>query len=290
MLTETFRSISTAVRKLLKSGPSMVLLAVVYAALLAAVYFFTAIREASVAQVILTFVLALAAFVLFFLLQAMLVKGIVGENNDSAQAELGVGKLAKSAAANCWRLVVISLPLIAVGVLIAYLLNKAQNYFGAGAPSGDVFEPMAGPRSRGPAQAPINWKVAIFSSLRYLSFGLFLPLATIHLWLASMRDGLWPAVRSLGTSLARAFAPSSVLIYIFGFLIFAVLPYFLLFKTTPSSKAWLEISLLVARLTVVFLLTLFGWVMTVWALSLSSTTTSPSSTSATQAEPAPKAA
>ena len=45
MLTETFRSISTAVRKLLKSWQSMLLLAIVYAALLAALYFFMAIEK-----------------------------------------------------------------------------------------------------------------------------------------------------------------------------------------------------------------------------------------------------
>jgi len=132
--------------------------------------------------------------------------------------------------------------------------------------------------------------VAIFSSLRYLSFGLFLPLATIHLWLAAVRDGLWPALRNLGKHLGRAFAPSSVLIYILGFLVFGVLPYFLLFKNTPNSRPWLEISFLVARLAAVFVLTLFGWAMTVWALSLSSTppTTSPSRTPASSAEPARK--
>ena len=290
MLTETFRSISTAARRLLKSWPSMVLLAIVYAALLAALYFFMAIREASIPQVILTFALAIAAFILFLLLQAVVVKGIAGGSNEGAQAEPGIWNLAKSSAANCWKLVVIALPLVGVAILIAYLLNKAQNYFGPGVADADVLDPLSRPRSRGSAQAPINWKVAIFSSIRYLSFGLFLPLATIHLWLAAMRDGLWPAVRSLGTSLARAFAPSSVLIYIIGFLIFGVLPYFLLFKTTPSSKAWLEISFLVARLTAVFLLTLFGWVITVWALSLSSPTSSPSSSVASQPEPAREAA
>jgi len=290
MLTETFRSISAAVRKLLKSWPSMVLLAIVYAALLGALYFFMAIREASIPQVVLTFALAIAAFILFFLLQTMVVKGIVRGNKDGVEGEPGVLNLVKSSAANCWKLIIIALPLVAVAILIAYLLNKAQNYFGPGAADADVLEPLARPGSRAAAQAPIDWRVAIFSSLRYLSFGLFLPLATIHLWLAAMRDGLGPSVRRLGTNLARAFAPSSVLIYIIGFLIFGVLPCFLLFKTTPNSRAWLEISFLVARLTAVFLLTLFGWVITVWALSFSSSTTSPSPTTASSAEPARKAA
>jgi hypothetical protein len=48
---------------------------------------------------------------------------------------------------------------------------------------------------------------------------------------------------------------------------FAVVPYFLLFKTTQTKHAWLELSLLVFRLVVVFALTLIGWVVTVHALA-----------------------
>lgn len=296
MLNETFHSIIIAARKAFSSWRSMTLLAIVYAALLSALYFFMAIREASIVQVALTFGLAIAAFVLFFLLHAIVIRRIAGTSKDDrgglAEQEPGVGSLLKGAAANLWKLIVISVPLIALAILIAYLLNKAQNHFGAGAESaGDVLDPLPRSRTRSSASPPVNWRVAIFSSLRYLSFGLLLPLATIHLWLATVRDGLWP-VRRFGTTLARAFAPQSVLIYILGFIVFAVLPYFLLFKTTPSSRAWLEISFLVARLVAVFVLTLFGWVMTVWALSLSSPLLSPtpSPSTASSAEPARKAA
>jgi len=41
--------------------------------------------------------------------------------------------------------------------------------------------------------------------------------------------------KKTGQLLARAFAPQSVLIYVAGFLIFAVVPYFLLFRTTPTN-------------------------------------------------------
>jgi hypothetical protein len=152
-------------------------------------------------------------------------------------------------------------------MLIAYLLSRGQNYFGQNAhePVTTSF-PMAATPNTPPAR-PINWKFALFSTIRYLAFGLFLPLAAIHLWLVTVRDGLGRAVRKIGSLLARAFAPQSVLIYIAGFLVFAVAPYFLLFKTTQSSRAWLELSSLVARLIVVFALTLFGWTITVRALA-----------------------
>ena len=55
-----------------------------------------------------------------------------------------------------------SVPLIGLAILIAYLLNKAQNYFGVGGAPNDILEPIAGSRLRNPAQPPINWRVAIF--------------------------------------------------------------------------------------------------------------------------------
>jgi hypothetical protein len=81
-----------------------------------------------------------------------------------------------------------------------------------------------------------------------------------------VRDGLGSAIRRIVALLSRAFGPQSVLIYIVGFLIFAVVPYFLLFKTTQTRHAWIELFLLIARLAIVFAMTLFGWTITVRAL------------------------
>jgi hypothetical protein len=172
-----------------------------------------------------------------------------------------------------WKLILISLPLIAVAVLIAYLLAKLQNHFGSGVNPADaeVSHPVTTLANAARPARPINWQVALLSTVRYLAFGLVLPLAAIHLWLATVHDGLGSAIRKTGTHLAHAFAPRSVLIYIAGFLIFGVAPYFLLFKTTQTRHAWLEVSMLVARLAIVFALTLFGWAITVKALSLGAT-------------------
>jgi hypothetical protein len=263
MLTETFHSIVTAARKVLTNWRAMLLLAIVYASLLAALYFFLAVREASIGQVVLTFALAILAPLLFFVLQAM-----VASQTDEASA----GSLLKRSLTSFWKLVLISLPLIALAILIAYLLAKAQTHWNIG-----VVEPDAGATDRlasrlnAPHARSIDWKVAILSTVRYLTFGLLLPLAAIHLWLATAREGLLTAIRKVTTHLARAFAPRSVLIYIAGFLIFGVAPYFLLFKTTSTKHAWLELSLLVARLVAVFALTLFGWAITVRALGQNST-------------------
>ena len=50
MLTETFHSIATAARTVLKNWQSMLLLAIVYAALLAVLYFFMALEKRALSR------------------------------------------------------------------------------------------------------------------------------------------------------------------------------------------------------------------------------------------------
>jgi hypothetical protein len=264
MLTETFSAIATAVRKVFANWSTLLLVAIVYVALLATLYFFVAVREASIAQVALTFALALVAPLLFFLLQAMIACGF----SDAVQP-LSAGVLAKRSLTGFWKFIVITLPLIALAILVVYLLAKYQSHLAAAPDGGTQLHPMAASsRTHATARAPINWKSAVLSTVRYLALGLVLPLAAIHLWLATARDGLAAAIKRTGHLLARAFAPQSVLIYVVGFLIFAVIPYFLLFRNTPNKHAWLENGLLTVRLAAVFALTLLGWVITVKAIAL----------------------
>lgn len=264
MLTETFRSIVAAARNVFSNWRSLLLVALVYAALLAALYTFVIVREASMVQVVLTFVLALAAPLLFFLLQSLIVGGIARESQEP------LSSLVKRALSNLWKLIVVTLPLIALAVLVAYLLMKAQSRLGTTLPDAAAELPRRMAAGAREAARPIDWKAAVLSTVRYLLFGLVLPLAAIHIWLATARDGLGTAIKRTGGIIARAFSPQSVLIYFLGFIVFGVIPYLILFKPTTSSRAWLELSLLVARLAVVFALTLFGWVITIKALSMSS--------------------
>jgi hypothetical protein len=264
MLIETFSSIVTAVRKVFANWPALLLVATVYVALLVTLYFFVAVREASVAQVTLTFALALVAPILFFVLQAMIASGF----SDSGQP-VSARLLVKRSLTGFWKFIVITLPLIALAVLVIYLLAKYQSHLAAAPDGATQLHPMAmSSRTHEAARPPINWKGAALSTVRYLALGLVLPLFAIHLWLATARDGLIAAIKKTGQLLARAFAPQSVLIYVAGFLIFAVVPYFVLFRTTPNKHAWLEIILLTVRLAAVFALTLLGWVITVKAIAL----------------------
>ena len=263
MLTETFSSIATAARRVFGNWQALFLVAIVYVALLVTLYFFVAVREASIAQVTLTFALAFLAPVLFFMLQAMIASGF----SDPARST-SAGVLAKKSLTSFWKFIVITLPLIALAVLVVYLLAKYQSHLASVPDSATQLHPMAASRTREAARIPINWKGAALSTVRYLALGLVLPLAAIHLWLATARDGLLTALKRIGQLIARAFAPQSVLVYVVGFLIFAVVPYFLLFRTTPNKHAWLEIILLGIRVAAVFALTLLGWIITVKAIAL----------------------
>lgn len=270
MLTETFHSIATAARTVLKSWRSMLLIAIVYGALLGAIYSFIAVKEASLAQVVATFALAIAAPLLFFILQAMIMGSIASGD------EASVSSVIKKALTSFWKLLLISLPLIALAVLVAYLLARAQARLGTSVPDTAAEIPRRLAASARETTRPVDWKAALVSTVRYLTFGLFLPLAAIHLWLAATRQGLGHALKRIGTLLANAFSPRSVFVYVLGFVVFAIAPYFLLFRATTSKHAWLEIILLVARLAVVFALTLFGWVITVKTLALLSPDPPPS--------------
>lgn len=241
----------------------MLLIAIVYAAFLGALYFFVAVREASITQVVVTFTLALIAPLLFFILQGMIVGGLA--RGDSP----GVGLLIKRGLTSFWKLVLVTLPLIALGILIVYLLSKMQARLGTSLTetAAEIPRRVANAANAKPSR-PVDWRAAFVSTVRYLTLGLFLPLTAIHLWVAAGRDGLGQTLKKIGSLLASAFSPRSVFIYIIGFVVFAIAPYFLLFRTIPSKHAWLEVILFVARLAVIFALTLFGWAITVKALAL----------------------
>jgi len=259
MLTETLQSIPAAARSVFHNWRPMLVITLVYAAFLAAIYSFLAVREASMWQVVATFALAVAVPLLFFLLQALI--------TTDAAANQTLGSFLMRSLANLLKILLISLPLIALAVLVIYLLAKAQARLGSSLTEAldEIPRRLSGAAARPPAR-PVDWKYAFVATLRYLALGLFLPLAAIHLWLSTSKDGLITTIKRIGSIMARAFAPRSVFIYIVGFIVFAVVPYFLLLRTIPSKHAWLELVLFVARLVVVFALTLFGWVITVKAL------------------------
>lgn len=138
----------------------------------------------------------------------------------------------------CLRLIVVSVPVIGITALGVYGVSK------------------------------VVWDLTLTTALRYLLIGVFAPLLAIQLWVAASDNSLGSLLRNLRKVAANAFAPQSVLVYVFGFLIFGAAPYFLINEKIATEKAWLEFSLLMVRLSASALLILLGWVSTVGAISI----------------------
>ncbi len=244
MYFQTARAVFSAVRMLFRKWTTLPLLIAVYAALLLALYLFVSTREATVSQLVVTFGVIVVAPLLFFLLQAASV-------NYATAAE--DGGLIRKVALDCVKFIVVSLPVIALTVLGVYLIGKLQ---GRLAVDPNTLQPTS-----------VNkWTLLIV--LRYLLLGVVAPLVMIQLWVATSANGLRAPIRNVRETLSKAFAPQSMLVFAFGFLIFAVAPYFLLSKTMDIKRAWLEFSLLTARVVISALLILLGWVLTVGTISI----------------------
>lgn len=242
MYLKSGSAVFSAVKMLFRNWSTLPLLITVYAALLLAVYLFVSTREATITQLVVTFTVMFAAPLLFFVLQAASV--------NYATSSSG---LLRKALYDCVKLIAVSLPVIALTFGAVYLVGRLQGRL------------LIDPNTLLPMSPN---KMTALTVIRYLLIGLVAPLVTIQLWIAVSARGFRSLVSNLRETLAGAFAPQAVLIFAFGFLIFAVAPYFLLVQTISTQRAWLEVSLLTARLVISALLVLIGWVTTVGALSI----------------------
>lgn len=241
MYRKSASAIFSAVRMLFSKWTTLPLMLAVYGALLLAIYLFISTREATVSQLVLTFAVMFAAPLLFFLLQATSVNYATG----SAAVSLW-----RKALRDCLKFIAVSLPVILVTLLAVYLVGKLQ-----GGLTTD-------------ADTSSSNTLTTLTVVRYLLMGVIAPLVTIQLWIATSTRGLRKLTRGLRETIAGAFAPQAVLVFAFGFLIFAVAPYFLLTQIIPVERPWLEVSVFTARVVVSALLVLLGWVVTIGALSI----------------------
>lgn len=254
MIKRVFSAIGTAARSLVRNWRALTIFLLVYMMLLAAVYSFFAIREASLLQVLLTLALPVAAVVLFFMFQTM---GVT-----YTKSGLTTGSLVRGALHDFWKLMLVTAPLILLGWLIVFLFGQIE--IGAAA------EVTQATRSRQAApipRPPTDWRMVVLSSLEYLILCAALPLVAAQLWIATAREGLMQTLKSAGRKLLRAFSPPAVLIYAVGAVVFGLIPYLLVFTKTSSESAWVDLTLLGVRLGLAALFTLFGWVITLGALA-----------------------
>ena len=257
-MKKLLKSISSASRDLFRLWGALIIMLALYLAMLGGAYWFFVTREASVGLLMLSLLLALTAPVLFLVIQTMSAR----YNSGSQRAWPLLG----SSLRDFWKLLVISLPLIFIAALAIYLFGKIET-----APAAAVREAAralpATPRPVPPKPQPLSWQSVAVTTIEYLLFLLVLPLASIHLWIGAAREGLKNTFKRFLRVLARSFAPQSVVIYLIGFVIFAVVPYLLIVSKTPVNNAWFDVGLLLARLLLAALFSLIGWVVTVGALA-----------------------
>ena len=259
MFKDAFTAIGGATRDLFKDWGALVLLTALYGVLLVAIYWFFATGVATAWQLALSAILFALAPVLFFVLQAAVASHAAGATR--------AGEVLRRALRDSWKILLVSLPFIALAVLCWYLLNKLQAQFPVTAEEATrVVPPSAGPRAA-PPPLPLRWQDVSFSALRLLLVGVLLPLAGVTLWLAVARDGLVSALKNVHRVTARAFAPRSVLVYAVGLFLFGMMPYFVIYTTTPIKNGWGELLLFGLRLAIAFVLTIWGWAVTLGALA-----------------------
>ena len=230
MYLKSINAILSATRSLFRNRRALVLMLGAYAGLLVAIYLFVSTREATIPQLLLTLIVVIAAPALFFTWQAA---GINYAHGPSRISKVAIDAL---------KLIVVSLPVIALTLLAHYGLNKIETH------------------------------PTIVTTVRYLLLAIIGPLFVIQLWIAGSSSGLRSLIRSGRRVLTATFAPQSLFVYAVGFLFFAVVPYLLLQNSITVTKPWLELTLLVVRLTASALLIFLGWVTTVGAISILSRT------------------
>lgn len=241
----------SAIRATFANPLALLVFAIIYAFLLVASYLFISIREATIWQVFVTYVLMILIPISFFILQAAIINRALDEKLRWRVILIDAAKF----------LVVFILVLLVVGLLY-YLLNKFSARYPA--PAVELFKPEKGAK---PPTPPLHWPSLLFGTLRFVLLGIAFPLATIHLWIAVARPGVTSFFKRIASALARAFSSDSVLIYGLGLIIFFVLPYLSLVPRFTLSGRKTEFAFFGLRLVFAFVFSLVGWVLTLNALT-----------------------
>ena len=244
---------------------ALLVFAIIYAFLLVACYIFISVQEATIWQVFVTYALMVLIPIGFFILQASII-------NRELDQKLN------------WRVILIdalkflavTIPVLLVVWLLYYLLSKLSARYPAPVVEVLPASQAAPPTTQTPLPTPpLHWPSLIFTTLRFVLLGVAFPLATIHLWIAVagggfrtlFKDGVKSLFKRIGSALARAFSPDSVLVYGLGLIIFFVLPYVTLVPTFKLNGNKTEFAFFGLRLLLSFLFSLVGWVITLTALA-----------------------
>ncbi len=256
MIRNIINAISTAIKSLFTNWKTTATFVLLYTLFVGAVYLFFTTPEARFWQVGLTFLLMLVMPILFFMLQSM------GVNYTN----LKLSELLSKAAREFWKLFIVTLPIILLTWLVIWSINKIDSSFTTGLREAANSASTATKIKE--AEDRIKMLSTIVTFVNALIMYFIVPLFSIQLWIATLRDGMGQTLKNIFRIIFKAFAPRSVLTYVLGFVIFGVLPYYLITMRTPIKSPWMDLSVLGIRIIAALLFLLFGWIVTVGALSL----------------------
>ena len=261
MLRNILNALTSAVRTLFGNWQTVAAFVVLYAAFIFALYLFFTTSEANIWKIALSILLTIVLLILFFTLQVM---GV----NYSAQ-EYKLSTLLTQSVREFWKLLVLTLPLIILAGLVIWSVNKLGTSVTTGIREAAM---SAGAEAKIKAgEERIKTLELITTIVTALLIYFIVPLFSIHLWITTLHDGIRQTLKSFGRIILRAFAPRSVLTYLLGFLMFGVIPYFIITTQAPLKNLWLNLSVLGLRITLALLIGLLGWVVTVGTLKLLTT-------------------
>jgi hypothetical protein len=256
-MTATIKLWFDTLKTTLTNIRALALFAVLYGVLLVTFYIFIATREATVSQVLITYVFLVLVPAEFFVNQAAIVEYARERRFPWRQIVRDAIKFA-----------VVTIPIILLGWGLWALLNKWQAHFPAPRPTFALAQ-NAAPRQ------PIHWPTLLFATLRALVFGVLLPLAAIELWIevagrnlkTLMGGGAKTIGRRIVNALSRTFSADSVFTYALGMILFFALPYWVLLTNISAKGTKTDFAIFVLRVALVFAFTLIGWVVTIAALA-----------------------
>jgi len=261
-MTTTLKLWFSTIKTTFTNIGGLIVFAILYALLLVSAYFFIATREATVWQVVVTYVLLILLPAEFFIFQASILSRALD------------GKFHwRAIVVNAFKCFVVTIPVVLLAWGIYFLLNKWQVRY----------PPPVLALNGPPKSQPMHWPTLLFGTLRFVIFGVALPLAAIHLWIEvaacnlreSLRSGGKAILSRLGKRFSGAFASESVLIYALGLIFFALVPYLLLFVPVTVKGNKTDFAIFILRLVLSFVFTFIGWVVTVSTLAKLAIDTSP---------------
>ena len=262
---ETIKHFLENARATLTNLRALAMFAGLYALLLVTFYIFIDTRVATVWQVLITYAFLVLMPAEFFVFQSAIVED--ARTGKFPWRQIGRGAI---------KLFIATIPIVVIALVFWALLDKFQLHYPA--PKAVLAESL---RSA-PKPQPLHWPTVIFATIRFLLFAIGLPLATIHLWARVSADdfrtlfggGAEATVKRIGRWLARAFASDSVLMYALGAILFAFIPYAVLFIKISPKGTKTDFAVFIAQLLIAFCSSLIGWIVTVKALSKLNTQTS----------------